>query len=348
MKYEALLADLSASRDGLLALWAANLHVRGDLDAKLRWFYCDSPTGPGQAFLLHDENGVAVGCAGIGVRTIVHRHRNMRAALFADLAVDRGHRSGYPALGLGRAVIGHASSTFDLVYGFPNGRALAVYRRGGCQELGVMQRYVRVLRMRGYLDRTSVPAAVAVPVAMFADFGLSAMAKLGAQRAPKQLDIQWMTDFDFRFDRLNLKARTKHALYGDRRSTFLRWRFVRNPSDRYRIAALVDRQTDVLRGYAVVNFVEGTAELADLFAADDADLDSLLRLLVPVLDQLGCSAVSFRFLGASHIPKLLARHGFRPRGVGRSVIVGAGTADIDPATLLDTESWYLTDLDEDV
>src|SRR4051812_31738797 len=105
MKYEALLTDISASREGLLALWAANLPVRGDLEAKLRWFYCDSPTGPGQAFMLHREDGVPIGCAGIGVRTIVHRHRNLRAALFADLAVDRAHRTGYPALRLGRAMI---------------------------------------------------------------------------------------------------------------------------------------------------------------------------------------------------------------------------------------------------
>jgi hypothetical protein len=348
MKYEAELADLTVSRQRLLSLWAANLSVRGDLEAKLRWFYCDGPAGPGQAFLLHGDDGVPIGCAGLGVRTIVHRHRNLRAGLFADLAVDREHRSGYPALRLGRMVIDHANTRFDLSYGFPNSRAVALFRRSGCQELGEMRRYVRVLRMRGYLDRTAIPSLLAGTVATVGDFGLSTVAKLGAQRAPKALGVQWLSDFDARFDRLNLKGRTRHALYGDRSAAFLRWRFVRSPADRYRIATLVDRQTDVLRAYAVITFVDGTAELADLFAPDEADLDALLRLVVPMLEQLGCSAVSVRFLGTSRIPKLLARHGFRPRDGGRSVVVGTGTTAIDPATLLDRESWYLTDLDEDI
>ena len=50
MQYEARLTDIALYPDRFLELWADNLAVRGDLAAKLRWFYCDSPAGKGERF----------------------------------------------------------------------------------------------------------------------------------------------------------------------------------------------------------------------------------------------------------------------------------------------------------
>ena len=211
-----------------------------------------------------------------------------------------------------------------------------------------MQRYVRVLRTRSYFERTLFPAAVVGSVAAIADFGLATVARIGAQRAPRSRELRWLADFDGAVDRLNL-GRTRHAIFCTRSSAFLRWRFLRNPSNKFQIATLVDRHRELLRGYAALRFVGGTAEIADLFAPDDGELDTLLRLLVPALDQLGCEAVSFQFLGTSRIPKMLAVHGFRCRPGDRSVILAPQCrGDLDLATLLQPEAWYLTELDQDV
>ena len=76
------------------------------------------------------------------------------------------------------------------------------------------------------------------------------------------------------------------------------------------------------------------------------ELDALLARIVPALYRLGYESTSVRFLGSSRIPKLLAAHGFVVRPQTRMVALALSTTSDSPQ-LRDTESWYLTDLDED-
>src|SRR5882672_5513397 len=179
-------SDIHDSGAVLQRLWADNLAVRGSLDTKLRWFYCDGPHGPGRALVLRAHDA-AVGCAGVSVRTLVHRGAPLRAALFADLAIDRQHRSGVPALALLRSIRDEVARDFDLGYGFPNRKAIAVYRRAGFVELGRMDRYVRVLHSGHYLAAAAPGLRVAAAVA---DRALAAIERLHALRA-RRFELDW-------------------------------------------------------------------------------------------------------------------------------------------------------------
>jgi hypothetical protein len=321
-------------RDEIVSLLEANLAVT-ELDARLRWFYQDNPHGPGRVFVLRAD-GVAIGHAGIGVRMFWHHERPLRAAVFADLAVDRAHRSGFPALALVRAVKRHVAETFELGYGFPNPKAEAIFRHAGCAKLGTMTRYVRVLRSQRYLAR-QLSRPLACVVGAIADRTRAGAAQLRAACSARSSRLDWLDDFDPRFDRLFQEARTGYIAC-DRTAAFLRWRF---SPDRHRIAALVDGAR--LRAYAVVRESGRMAELVDLFGVE---LDALLARIVPVLYRLGYDSTSVRFLGRSRIPKLLAAHGFVTRPPTRMVALALSTTSDSPQ-LRDAESWYLTDLDED-
>src|SRR5262249_27396916 len=107
MAYRALLADAVDEREALVRLWTENLPVRGDPHAKLHWFYGDAPGGRGTAFLLRASDDAFVGCAGLSGRTLYYRGHPIRAALLADFAIDKRHRSGLAALTLQRAVKRH-------------------------------------------------------------------------------------------------------------------------------------------------------------------------------------------------------------------------------------------------
>ena len=344
MQYFARLVNVNDARDSFVDLWASNLPVCGDPADKLRWFYCDSPAGEGQGFLLHGEPRDAdrpIGCVGIGSRWLHLGDRRVRAGRFADLAVDRNHRTGLPALRLVDAIVRHAAVSCELAYGFPNVKAVAVFKRAGCHELGTMTRYVRVLRSRAYLERALGHGVFLAAVAGVADFGLSAAARFSARRVPDELELCRLDDFDERFDRLFEVARTRHAIVSDRGADVLRWRFLRVPDHAYRICALRDRDGE-LHAYAVVRTEAGIAEIADMLARDDDALDALLRRLVCALDREGCASVCFGFLGNSEIRRALARHRFVARDTARSVVVSPN------ATACDPEAWYLTDFDEDV
>src|SRR5690349_14025883 len=101
--YTTRAANPAEASELLTSLWRQNLPVAGALDDKLRWFYCEGPHGAGSAFVVTTPEA-SFGCAGIGVRRLGHNGLPLRAALFADLAVERSHRSGLPALALLRSV----------------------------------------------------------------------------------------------------------------------------------------------------------------------------------------------------------------------------------------------------
>lgn len=329
--------DIHDSGAVLQRLWADNLDVRGSLDTKLRWFYCDGPHGRGRALVLRAHDA-AVGCAGFGVRTLVQRGAPLRAALFADLAIDRRHRSGLPALTLLRSIRDEVTRDFDLGYGFPNGKAIAVYRRAGFVELGRMFRYVRVLHCGHYL----AAAGPQLRVAAAADHALAAIERLHALRA-RRFELDWPVRFDARFDRLWQAVRTADRIACERSAAFLGWRFAHEP---HRIAAVLHRDTGALAAYGVLRPADhGLIDLVDLFGASARDIDMALALIVPAARQLGSAAIGFRFLGDPRVIRVLRAHGFVRRGEPRSIVVAPGrdrALAAQPAA-----AWYLTDLDED-
>jgi hypothetical protein len=347
MGYQARLADVIEARAQLLPLWAANLPVDGDLDDKLQWFYREGPHGSGAAFVLESVEGAVIGCAGVGVRTIWHRDRPRRAALFADLAIERAQRSGFPALVLVRAVNQHVLDTFDLGYGLPNAKAEPVYRRTGHASLGELARYVRVLRCSRYLERRFELPRLARTVGPLVDHALDLASRLRARRGARRFELRWLDDFDPRFAALWEEARHAYPVVCERTPSFLRWRFLRQPAHHYRIAALVEPGTRRIRAYAVVCEAHGVARIADLFGPGMPELDALLRRLVPALYETGCESIEMRFLGAPWIPELLAAHGFARRPETRAVTLVVDDALPGAAELRDAAAWYLTDLDED-
>jgi hypothetical protein len=344
--YSAARVDPHEHRDELVRLWGDNLTVLGDPHAKLDWLYLRSPVGPGEAFVLRDEAEAPVGCAGITTRELWFGDRVLRAALLGDLAIDRAHRTGMPALVLQRATKRHVEATYDMAYGFPNAGAVAIHRRIGFHELGVMSRYVRVLRHGGYLARK-----YGRPGVMRAAGAILDGAKLGVRLAramPRAVraELRWLDDFDPRFDDLWQRTRSAWGVVGRRDAALLRWRFLRKPAERVRIAALVERNGKRLLAYAVIGGEAGDlAHLHDVFGPLDAVSD-LLMMLVPALTVRGYSAMSMRFLGDPRMMDLVVGHGMELRDARRSVITTFAPQCAD-AGLRQWASWYITDLDED-
>jgi hypothetical protein len=351
MSYQVRLADPAEARTRLLPLWTTNLTVEGEPTERLRWFYCDGPHGSGQTFVLERERGrgAAIGGAGLGSRVMRYRGAPLKTAVFADLAIDPAHRSGFPALALVRAIRDHTRRMFDLGYGFPNEKAVPLYRRAGYLELGVMSRYTRVLRSGRYLEQRIGMPSVARAVGAVADRALAASARLRAGRANTALELRWLEDFDARFDTLWDEAWHAHPILCERTCEFLRWRFSRQPARQYRIAALVEPGSERLVAYAIVRDASGTAQLADLFGPGMPELDWLLRKLLPELAARGFTAATMRFMGTPRLPELLASHGFARRKDTRTVVLALGDeiSGMAAADLRDPSAWYVTDLDED-
>jgi len=348
-RYSAEEREVDAVGDDLIRLWSGNLESMGaDAPAKLDWYYRSSPYGRGRAVVLRAHGGAGdavVGCQGIGFRRVRCDGRALRAALIADLAVERPHRGLFPALALVRRTREVAADAADFQYGFPNQLAVGPFRRSGYRDLGTMVRYARVLRHAPYLGRAIRARSLARAGGAVLD------AVDGALRAVPRLAaaIRYRLDAaaapDGRFDALFEEACRGHRVIGERGSDFLRWRFFggRGAAE---LETLVRRGDGALRAYAVVRRQGDAAHLADFLAASEAELEALLRMLLAALRVRGCSSVSVRFLGTWRVVRLLERLRFRRREATRTVVFDA--ADPAVAALLgEAEGLYLTDADED-
>jgi hypothetical protein len=345
MSYSVKQAENISAADAVTGLWRRNLHFAPDvdLDARLRWYYRDGPEGPGQMLLLL-AGETAVGCQGIGVRRFVSagRPEPMRVALHGDLAIDRKHRTLMPGLTLMRAGR-EAAGEFAFHYGFPNAAAAPLFGRFGYSKLGMLTRWVRVLRHAHYLERLVKHPLLVRAGGELLDGILQAEAAVTRAIAGRHLALEPLADTDERFDRLWEAAHRQWGMIAWRDAAFLRWRFLRSPGSRCELVALVERPTRRLRAYAVLEPIDGTFHLRDFLAAELHDLGQLIEHLVPYLYRRGAIAISVWFLGAPRVEALLQAHRFHARQSTRTVMIDAAPGAV-PAGV---EEWYLTDGDED-
>jgi hypothetical protein len=345
-------------RTDLLRLWWDNLPVtRESAEAKYQWTYLDAPLRPEGVFVLKakqegEDAARIVGTSGVGCRKFLVNGRELRAGLLGDLAVDRDHRTALPAIRLVRQARQTTLDHFDLAYGYPNHAAEGVFLRCGYHKLGIMSRYATVLRYAPYVRRVfDVPVLPRV-----AGAGLDVL-RMGLRvprmvQAARRYHLEWLDDVDERFDALWQRARDEYPIIGQRDARFLRWRFLRHPSERFELVALAENTSGrPLRAYAVLHRQGRAAYLRDVFGCFDA-LGPLLDLLLPALRVKRATSVSIDFLGARRMVDLLLSRNFEYRHSDRAIIIDVGnslTRDdaIQASTLKDVERWFLTDADED-
>lgn len=329
----------------VLELWKQTRSRPVELERTFRWYYRDEADRGNRCFvLLHGGDAELVGATGVGMRRFQAIGKSVDAALLGDFFVHRAHRSLFPALSLQRTAADAARANAAFVYGFPNQKALPVFRRLGFAELGTVRRFVRVLDYTRYLDRRLkrpwLTRVVARP--------LNAVAPL---RRPRSLlpsrtrRYAWVTRFDERVDALERESQLRVSVRGQRTAAFLNWRFCAKPGFAGSALTLFDAGTEALRAYAVVESAPEAAYVRDLYGRTWADVEHLLFRLERELRTARAASISMNLLGAPELVALLTRAGYAERLSTRKVILSAAPASAPD--LSDAAHWYLTDADED-
>ena len=218
-------ADLARDRELILGLWRGNLGQDARLAAKYDWFYRQCPYGEPLTLLLrHEESGAWVGVASAGPRRMLLDGRDAMAGVLVDLAVLPEHRSLGPALMLQMALIDAGVKRFDLLYGFPNPKATAVFKRVGYASLGTLARHARVLRHGPYVRR-KLPAPLAAPAGALLDFvdRVRLWFRSGGLRA------RWQASADDTLAAVWSSASVGAGAVAVRDLEFLRWRIDASP-----------------------------------------------------------------------------------------------------------------------
>lgn len=231
-------ADPERDREVVLALWRGNLGDEARMAAKYDWFYRDCPDGvPLMLLLRHEESGEWVGVASAGPRRMLRTGEPVLAGVLVDLTVLPAHRSLWPALSLQMALMEAGGKHFELLYGFPNPKAAAVFKRVGYVPLCKLVRHARVLRHGDYARRR-VPAPLAVPAGWLVDTAdrLRVRAWAGGLRG------RWQDQADEALGAMWTEEAAGDGPVAIRDLAFLQWRFDRSPLVKVRYLVAEDAQ----------------------------------------------------------------------------------------------------------
>lgn len=233
-------ADPMRHQDVVLSIWRGNLHhTLGGHEAKYQWFYLSGPDGPPLLQLMrHEPSGEWVGTCAAGRRRMLLDGREIRGGVIVDFAVSPEHRSLGPALILQGGLMEAGARQMELLYGFPNPKAVAAIKRGGYQPLGDIVEYTRVLRHARYLAR-HMPAPLANGIGTLIDLAVWTWDGACRLLSPR-LHATWSECADERMDRVWQRSQRGDGLVMVRDTAYARWRFDEAPQGKTRYLIVSD------------------------------------------------------------------------------------------------------------
>lgn len=316
-KYAVRAADVMRDREFILALWHQAFPGPDQHAIKYDWCYGQTPVGVGRLYLLeHGEDAKVIGVQGIVPRRWWSHGRVKGTGICADLVVDKNYRSIGPALSMVRRVIEIEQDLADaeLLYGFPNPKSEALYRRAGYSKWGEITRYARPLRLHVWLARKAIPPVLASVLGKLNDVAFQLRLKLTTLQASQRWRCVPAGAFDNRFDALWSRVANHAESMVIRDRAFLQWRFGNNFSGRTQVMVLEARDGRV-DGYVVyVVHDDNMVSILDFLAVDtDKALPAMLKLFLRAVYDRGCIGVMLEFAGPKQIRDTLSRCGFLPR-----------------------------------
>lgn len=297
--YRVELGQVERDREAVLAIWHGNLGQDERMRRKFDWFYRDCPYGaPLLALLRHDPSEQRVGVAAIGPRRMEFRGRPVTAGVLVDLAVSATHRSLGPALTLQRELAASGARRFDLLYGFPNAKAVPLIRRlGSYERIADIVRYARVLSYRHYAGRR-LPRLLAPLAGSTVDIAQS-LSHWRHHRRLRHLRGEWGDFDDARVDALWHESTPWSGCVTARDRQFLRWRFGQIAETRL---LLVERRDgSALSAWFACQAQDRVLHVRDWWSENGAVLGiDPVQVLLRAAGRAGYAAVSFEHAGPSH------------------------------------------------
>ena len=296
--YSVVDGDVGRDRAKVIDVWRGNLGWGDRLDAKYDWFYSGCPWGePMLQLLRHERMSEWVGVAAIGPRRMLWHGKEIRAGVLVDLAVASRHRSLGPALMLQRATLNRAMEQFDLVYGFPNPKAMPVVKRVGYSELGQIVRYSRVLRHGPYLQRLMFR-----PVARAAGAVLDALDRMveRVRSTHSRLVGEWRDEVDPRMQELWMRSTPGDGLVSMRDCASVRWRFNQAGFMKTRYLLVGAQSGGAIDAWFACQSENSTLHVRDFWSSDAPRgvSPAAIRALVRAARAQGYAAVSVQHAGS--------------------------------------------------
>lgn len=329
----------------ILRLWTDGLAgVTGASAAhKLEHGYFANPSGEGRCIVLHTTSTPQpIGVQCLHIRRFLIDQRELRAAALADYVVSPEHRSLGPALQLLKQSVAIGVGSYDLVYGMPNQKSLAVCKRVRLNQIGLLERYGRLLKLRFVYRSSQQPVwfKLGAPLADALLGAVDGLYRLIRGKRIQARDAAWSTpDIDTIWGQ-----RTPALLLCERNRANLAWRYGPDPASQGWTLTVLSRGSQPI-AYVVWRIEQDIAVVSDYFCAEpESDLLDVLLAFCAHARRHDACAISLEFFGSPGVAGSLKRAGFIAKEGGAPVVLqfAPGTAAIAP------EQFYLTSYERDL
>jgi hypothetical protein len=313
------------------------------------WSHRQNPFGENFCWLAREESaGKLIGSTGLLSRRMNYGGVPFSVGQAEAINIDPEHRSAQAALKLQRALISHLAETdFQFVYGMTE-TAAAVFKRCRYKQVGTFQHWVRPLRCEYKLKEKISNTLLRKGAAALVDLGLHLYSLESRTFLSPRLITNYNAPIDERFYQL-FKENSDNLIMVERTREFLEWRFCQEPTARFQIMTMENRDGELL-GYLVYILGETgrngdhAAGIQDFFYRDPKSLRQMLAAFIQHCRQIGMDTIVMNYFGRSEIGELLSRFGFFQRKSSIEVFVHQNPqfADGQLGSLLDPDHWHLT------
>lgn len=314
---------------------------------KYRWKYTENPLRPTWCALAIDNaSEQIVGTTALFPRRLLVDGIPIRAAVAGDFAVEKEHRTLFPALALQRAAVRACNAgEFDVLYGFPNDAASGVQLRAGFRKVAPVRVGVRLLDWHKSLQRLGRwrwPAGRDV-LASITNLVSREPPPAPASTSYKYCNLQ---GFDARFDRFWGQILPNHRIVVERSVSYANWRFMACPTRKYSVFAAVHDETGEIGGYIISWSHNSKTHICDVMAYDAA-FQGLLTSFIKWQRELDTACILIVYIGGHSFVRKLQRFGFLFQHSSSELLLYPRRDLRDSERLFCSDSWYLFDGDSD-
>jgi RimJ/RimL family protein N-acetyltransferase len=289
-KFRVVQTDISRYKEWILRMWAENLP--GTPPGRFEWINHGDPAGEAVWFFAFEEaSGDPVGTVSIMPRDVFLNRKKARAGILGDIMVQSKHRGLGVGLRLVRATVEHmAELGLEFVYSIPNEASRKTMERAGLRGIGMLQTMVRPIRAEYYLEKHLNPI-IAKAVSAIADQAMKLISRETYVR-PKGV-FEELRSFDEAFGRFWERkiAEDADGAIGDRRPSYLTWRYLKNPEHDFRVIMFKRDGDRDLEGYLVFCIDFGKMRIYDIFALEEEAVEALLKRAVTLAREEKCHGI---------------------------------------------------------
>lgn len=347
MGYSITQATSSDNQDELVSLINRNFEKTDS--HWFNWSHQQNPFGENYCWLARENTaGQLIGSTGLLARRMNYGGRPFSVGQAEAINIDKEHRSAQAALKLQRALIAHLPETdFNFVYGMTE-TASAVFKRCRYKEVGAFQHWVKPIRCEYKLKDRIRSTVMRKSASSVIDLAMRAYSLESRTFLSHHNKVNFDAPIDERFATL-FNENSQGTVMVERTREFLEWRFRHEPSTRYQIMTLENRDQELL-GYMIYVLGESgrsgdyAAGIQDFYYRDLKSLKQMLAAFCHHSRQIGLESMVINFFGQEEVSSLLARFGFFRRHSTIKVFVYANPQypDFKLDSILDPNRWHLT------